>query len=119
LPVKQHVMRLANYREFFEFYQTIQEYEYQLAGAYVEGFVFEDQAGFMTKAKTGYYNLWKFMRGVKDGLAHRRIPEMAKFTTALQNSVAHWLKQQDTATLQLDIITLRRLYYETNSGTSR
>ena len=43
-----------------------QDEGYQYNGKYIEGFVFEDAVGFMTKCKTGYYNFWKFMRGVAD-----------------------------------------------------
>lgn len=32
----------------------------------IEGFVLEDQNGFMVKYKTGFYKFWKSMRGLKD-----------------------------------------------------
>ena len=44
----------------------VQDEDYQYNGNYIEGFVFVDAVGFMTKCKTGYYNFWKFMRGVAD-----------------------------------------------------
>ena len=43
-----------------------QSEDYRYNGKYIEGFVFEDATGFMTKCKTGYYNFWKYMRGVAD-----------------------------------------------------
>ena len=43
-----------------------QDEDYKYNGEYIEGFVFEDSTGFMTKCKTGYYNFWKHMRSVAD-----------------------------------------------------
>lgn len=65
-PVKELAYEIKSWEEFRDLYMEAQDEEYQYNGNYIEGFVFEDANGFMTKCKTGYYNFWKFMRGVAD-----------------------------------------------------
>ena len=65
-PVKELAYTIKTWEEFRDLYMEAQDEEYQYNGNYIEGFVFEDANGFMTKCKTGYYNFWKFMRGVAD-----------------------------------------------------
>ena len=65
-PVKELAYEIKTWEDFRNLYMEAQDEEYQYNGKYIEGFVFEDATGFMTKCKTGYYNFWKFMRGVAD-----------------------------------------------------
>ena len=65
-PVKEVAYIINNWEDFRDLYMEAQDEEYQFNGEYIEGFVFEDANGFMTKCKTGYYNFWKFMRSVAD-----------------------------------------------------
>ena len=63
-PVKEKAFELKDWDAFRSLYNQVQEEDYQYNGHFIEGFVFVDAKGFMTKCKTGYYNLWKKMRGV-------------------------------------------------------
>ena len=65
-PVKKLAYTLKTWEEFRDLYTRAQDEDYKYNGNYIEGYVFVDQNGFMTKLKTGYYNFWKFMRGVAD-----------------------------------------------------
>lgn len=65
-PVKELAYTIKNWEEFQALYQETQDENYQYNGEYIEGYVFVDASGFMTKCKTGYYNFWKHMRGVAD-----------------------------------------------------
>ena len=65
-PVKELAYEFKSWEDFRALYMEVQDEEYQYNGNYIEGFVFIDAADFMTKCKTGYYNFWKFMRGVAD-----------------------------------------------------
>ena len=65
-PVKELAYEFKSWEDFRDLYMEVQSEDYQYNGNYIEGFVFIDNAGFMTKCKTGYYNFWKFMRGVAD-----------------------------------------------------
>ena len=65
-PVKEKAFELKDWDAFKSLYNEVQDEEYKYKGNYIEGFVFVDQNGFMTKCKTAYYNLWKKLRGVAD-----------------------------------------------------
>ena len=65
-PVKELAYTIKNWEEFQALYQETQDENYQYNGDYIEGYVFVDASGFMTKCKTGYYNFWKHMRSVAD-----------------------------------------------------
>ena len=63
---KERAFVLKDWDAFRSLYNQAQEEDYQYRGRYIEGFVLEDAEGFMTKLKTGYYNLWKKMRAVSE-----------------------------------------------------
>ena len=65
-PVKELAYTLKDFDEFNELYNALQDEEYKYNGNYIEGFVFVDADGFMTKCKSEYYNTWKHLRGVVD-----------------------------------------------------
>ena len=65
-PVKELAFEIKSWEDFRDLYMEVQDEDYQYNGNYIEGFVFVDSNGFMTKCKTGYYNFWKFMRSVAD-----------------------------------------------------
>lgn len=65
-PVKEKAFELKDWDEFRKLYNEMQDEEYKYKGQYIEGFVFVDNNGFMTKSKTAYYNQWKKLRGVAD-----------------------------------------------------
>ena len=64
--VKTEAYTIKDWDEFRDLYTRAQDEDFKYNGNYIEGFVFVDQNGFMTKLKTGYYTFWKFMRGVAD-----------------------------------------------------
>lgn len=77
----------------------------------IEGVVIEND-GFMTKLKFPYYNFWKFMRRVKEQVAHKVTPKLSSLYNATSNYFYAWLKEQDEETLAKDIITLRDKFLE-------
>lgn len=82
----------------------------------IEGVVIEND-GFMTKLKFPYYNFWKFMRRVKEQVAHKGTPKLSSLYNATSNYFYAWLKEQDEETLAKDIITLRdKFLEEANNG---
>ncbi len=85
-PVKQKAYVLNTWEDFRTLYMQSQSEDYQYNGEYIEGFVFEDASGFMTKCKTGYYNLWKKLRGVCDQtLRCGYITRTGMLTSAVEN----------------------------------
>ena len=61
-PVKEKAFEIKTWEDFRSLYSNVQDYEYTYNGRYIEGFVFTDASGFMTKCKTAYYNEWKKLR---------------------------------------------------------
>ena len=64
--VKEKAFEIKTWEDFRSMYSNVQDYEYTYNGRYIEGFVFTDASGFMTKCKTAYYNEWKKLRSVAD-----------------------------------------------------
>ena len=64
--VKEKAFEIKTWEDFRSLYSNVQDYDYTYNGRYIEGFVFTDASGFMTKCKTAYYNEWKKLRGVAD-----------------------------------------------------
>ena len=64
--VKELAYTIKDYDEFRDLVNRANDEDFKYDGNYIEGFVFVDQNGFMTKLKTNYYTFWKFMRNVAD-----------------------------------------------------
>ena len=65
-PVKELAYMIKDYDEFRDIVNRANDEDFKYNGNYIEGFVFVDQNGFMTKLKTNYYTFWKHMRSVAD-----------------------------------------------------
>ena len=119
-PVKELAYEIRSWEEFRDLYMEAQDEEYQYNGNYIEGFVFEDANGFMTKCKTGYYNFWKFMRGVADStLRSGHYRRTGALQTAESNSFYGFCrkcfhddrdKETKSYPYKTDIISLRDRY---------
>ena len=64
--VKTEAYTIKDFDDFRSLVNEVSDEEYKYNDEYVEGFVFVDAKGFMTKVKSGYYNFWKHMRSVAD-----------------------------------------------------
>lgn len=121
-PVKELAYEIKSWEEFRDLYMEAQDEEYQYNGNYIEGFVFEDANGFMTKCKTGYYNFWKFMRGVADStLRSGHYRRTGALQTAESNSFYGFCrkcfhddrdKETKSYPYKTDIISLRDKYLQ-------
>lgn len=116
-PVKEKAFELKDWDAFRSLYNEVQDEEYKYKGNYIEGFVFVDQNGLMTKCKTAYYNLWKKMRGVADcTLRCGYITKTGMLTSSFENIFYGYCRKlyntdynKDTKTYpyKTDIISLR------------
>lgn len=123
-PVKEKAFEIKDWDAFRDLYNEIQSEEYQYNGKYIEGFVFVDEAGFMTKCKTGYYNQWKKLRGVTDQTLRRGyITKTGMLTTSLENMYYGFLKdlykndynkETKIYPYKTDIISLREKFLKEN-----
>ena len=118
--VKELAYTIKDWDEFKNLVALADSEEYQYKGRYIEGYVFVDQAGFMTKLKTGYYNFWKHMRSVADStLGRGYYSRMGSLLTAQANKFAAFCKvlfnkdrNKDTKEYpyKTDIISLREKF---------
>lgn len=84
--VKEKAFEIKTWEDFRSLYSNVQDYEYTYNDRYIEGFVFTDAYGFMTKCKTAYYNEWKKLRSVADStLRCGYITRTGMLTSALEN----------------------------------
>ena len=119
-PLKEKAFELKDWDAFRDLYNQVQDEEYKYKDRYIEGFVFVDANGFMTKCKTGYYNLWKKLRGVADQtLRCGHINKTGMLTSSVENLFYGFCRElynkdydRDTKSYpyKTDIITLRHLF---------
>lgn len=120
IKVKTRAFEIADWQEFYDWYNEVLDPDYTYNGRIIEGFVIEDSAGFMTKCKLTYYNFWKFMRGVAQCTLRKGYFDR---TGALQNATANEFygfrkKLHDEKTkeeidnIPKNICYLRKLFYE-------
>ena len=122
--MKEGAYVIKDWETFKNLYLVAQDPDYQYNNRYIEGFVFEDANGFMTKCKTGYYNLWKKLRGVCDQtLRCGYIVRTGMLTSALENYFYGFCKElykndRNTETKEYpyktDIISIRNKYLSKN-----
>lgn len=121
-PVKERAFEIKSWDEFRDLYTEVQDEEYQYNGRYIEGFVFTDATGFMTKCKTEYYNLWKKLRGVTDQtLRCGYITRTGMLTSSIENTFygfcrnlysKYYNKENKSYPFKTDIISLRDMFYK-------
>ena len=120
---KEFAYHLHDWQEFFDWYYQVTDEEYLYHGRHIEGFVIEDESGYMVKLKLAYYNFWKFMRAI----AHEAIrngyingKRTSALTTALANQFYGWVRtlhdREDVETIPKDICTLRDMFYQSDAG---
>lgn len=107
LEVKQLEYTFNSWQELYDFKHK-QDISYDVRH---EGWVFEDQNGFMTKYKTRFYNFWKFIRGVKQSLQGRH--EVRKsFQTKEEVQAYNILKRFTPEELQaMSILDIEDIFY--------
>ena len=119
-PIKQQLYELKTWEDFRNLYYASQEEDYTYNNEYIEGFVFVDQNGFMTKLKTGYYKQWKKLRGVaQTTLRCGYITKTGMLTSSLDNFFygycrdlynTYYNKETKEYPFKTDIISLRERF---------
>ena len=136
LPCKEYAYRLENWQDFFDWYNAVMDEDYRYDGNPIEGFVIEDDNGYMLKIKTAYYNFWKFMRGLSQEILRKGFLEhgkLAALTTPEANYYYGWLKEyreqvlaandnpdatpeEILSVIPRDIVSLRDMFYASEAG---
>lgn len=115
VETKHWERRLYDWSEFTAFYANC-----ELSGNdRLEGYVFRDANGYMLKYKTDYYNSWKKLRAVADKVyKYEHIQNTGILSTPIENYFYKFVKdyyaehKADPDRHRVDIITLRKLFYE-------
>lgn len=114
-PCKEIYKEFSNFRDFHKWYLEETD-EDNMSQTNLEGVVVECD-GFMTKLKFPYYNFWKFMRGVKEGVQRGSSIKLSKLYNATANYFYHYCKNLSPEDLREDIIKLRKRFYtEVSNG---
>ena len=127
LNLKKYVNQFMDWQGFYDFYIKASAPGYVYDGHFIEGFVFEDSAGFMTKLKTDYYSFWKHMRSVADGVRRfGSIKSTGQLTDAQSNLFYGFLRDKYTNDEAFrdwhnengyDIISLRKEFLSSQEDT--
>lgn len=127
IECKQKAFEFKNFESFSGWFKSIEnDLDYKFQGKNVEGFVFEDQNGFMFKVKLPFYGFWKQMRSVKQRVYKEKEKNLvvkpyvynkrpngqmpSNSEVELANSFYNWCQKQDLETLGLDIVALRNSF---------
>ena len=113
LEVKARAATFSTFDQLAGFIEVAREPGFRWKGRHLEGFVFEDAAGFQTKLKLDFYAFWKRMRSLKDRILKIRGTNKELGRDVSEPRVAdfvEWAKRQPDEVLQKDIIAVRELY---------
>ena len=112
LPVKELAAEFSDWHEFYQAQQKWQDPAFLYNGEPIEGFVLEDEAGFMFKLKLHYYNAWKLLRSIKDEVKRKGYTERpAALTTAEMNEFYGFVRSLPKEDLEQSIVDLRGQFY--------
>jgi hypothetical protein len=100
----------GDWNEFSRWYEDVTTDDSIL----LEGYVIEDDNGFMTKLKLPYYNFWKKMRSMKDRVASGKEVSPYMLDTMKAKYFLDFINGKDKEELKSkNIIALREEYYQT------
>ena len=119
IDVKEEVYLANNLEEFIDIYEIIISDDYKYNNKYVEGFVIEDNSGFMVKTKTAYYNKWKYLRNKMEYAIKNndyRFNSKDKLEEEFLKYIENKYKDKDVNIFKINIINEReeflKYYYE-------
>ena len=96
--VKTKAYTIESWEDFLPWYNEVTAEDYQYNGEYIEGFVIEDNIGYMTKLKLHYYKLWKKLRCVACSvLKTGNYKYMGSLMTPMENEFFGWCKNLYTS----------------------
>ena len=115
---KKKACIIESWPELVDWMEIVSTADYRDNGDLIEGYVIEDQNGFMFKMKLAFYKFWKQMRSVAQStLKSGHYRYTGSLTDEISNRFYGWCKSKygviDSST---DIITLRKMFYEDQSS---
>lgn len=111
----EHKQEYATLNDFGSFVAFLDQ---QDESCFDEWFVFEDQTWFMMKYKSPFYKFRKKIRWYRDLLLLWRSIELSEISDKNLQNVVRWLVEQNKELWEYDIIRLRKLYLDFQTGMS-
>lgn len=112
LKCKKLAYTIDNWSDFLEWDKKVSSADFKYKDSYIEGFVLEDNAGYMFKKKTEYYREWKFMRSIKDRILAGSTVDYDPLTKT-QCDFCDFVKSiRDTEGLDTNICNLRKMFFK-------
>lgn len=120
LEVKTKAFVINDWADFAAWYAVVTDEDYEYEGRKIEGFVIEDSAGFMVKAKLNFYKYWKNLRSVahitiKNGYIH----DTGRLYDATSNEFYAFCQKlhndntpEQRELIPKDIVSLRKMFYD-------
>lgn len=105
MEVKRREYIFDNWENFMDWYAYYIDNDPQ-----IEGYVIEDNQGFMTKIKTDYYNSWKKLRYVVSEVYEKGYILKPTILKPYEMDFYNWLIKQNKEVQGSDIITIRNMY---------
>lgn len=105
--IKQLKKEVKTWVDFYKWYKNVSDITNQDE---VEGYVIEDESGFMFKIKSPYYNFWKQMRGYIGTIAKGNYREIkgSKLYTPKHQQVLNFMRSIEPEKLkEMNIIEIR------------
>lgn len=98
-------------------YSSVTSDDYKNDGEYVEGFVLEDEEGFMVKCKTAYYKKWKYLRSVMEDVVGKNdysVDTSDKLTLDFVEFLRKKYEGNQVDVEKINIIDERKAFLESN-----
>ena len=106
LQVKEKTFAFTNWEEFESWYKEASvDSSIQL-----EGYVIEDQSGFMTKIKLPYYRFWKWMRSEVEKVEKGMQPGEEAMNHPLGREFLAWVMNSTFKLEEYSIVSLRKAF---------
>ena len=116
IAVKQKEQVFYTYKDFDKFLNGIDANKDFFDENQIEGYVFEDNKGFMFKVKTEFYNFWKFMRGITSSvMKYGKYKHEDVIQSDLGKQYYYWVMNKFNDEIHLDsdkIIKIRKMFKE-------
>lgn len=112
---KRKAVVLNSWKDFEDWYASVQGIDYEFEGTQIEGFVLEDGNGWHIKLKLDYYTFWKQMRSALDSLKKGRIPKIPSHCMYPDDAQKVIAFMQTISKQKLDTLSIgevRKLYVE-------
>lgn len=112
IPCKRNPITFETFQElkdWIEKFNSNYNYEDEVFGIKVEGYVLEDQNGLMVKFKSPYYKFWKFFRSIKEKLYRGTQVDMKMICDFMQVDVYNKMKNLSHEDLAKSIPEIRKM----------